>query len=79
MQPPASCRSNSRQTALIRFPRTTVGGERVEVAYAGPQGGFSGLDQVNLKLPRSLAGRGEVQIALAVAGWVANVVTLSVR
>ena len=51
----------------------------MEVAYAGLQGGFSGLDQVNLKLPRSLAGRGEVQIALAVAGWVANVVTLSVR
>ncbi len=35
-----------------------------QVTYAGPQGEFIGLDQVNLLLPRSLAGKGEVRLSL---------------
>jgi|GEM_PF-1148614 len=41
-----------------------VGGETAAVEYAGPQGSFVGLDQVNLKLPRSLAGKGKVNVEL---------------
>ena len=58
----------------------TVGGEDVPVLFAGPQGGFVGLDQVNLgPLPRSLIGRGEVEIVLTVDGKEANTVTVSFR
>ena len=58
----------------------TVGGEDVPVLFAGPQGGFVGLDQVNLgPLRRSLIGRGEVEIVLTVDGKVANTVTVSLR
>jgi hypothetical protein len=32
-----------------------AGGKDLEVLFAGPQGDFVGLDQVNLRLPRSLA------------------------
>jgi uncharacterized protein (TIGR03437 family) len=56
-----------------------VGGEAVEVWYAGAQGQYTGLDQINLKLPRSLAGRGEVDVTLTVDGKAANTVRLNVR
>ena len=56
-----------------------IGGTDVEVLYAGPQGDFAGLDQVNLKLPRSLAGRGDTDIALMIDGRAANLVRVSFR
>ncbi|MGH9840640.1 MAG: CotH kinase family protein, partial [Blastocatellia bacterium] len=35
-----------------------IGGERLEALYAGASGDLAGLDQINLSLPRTLAGRG---------------------
>jgi uncharacterized protein (TIGR03437 family) len=55
----------------------TIGGAPVEVLYAGAQGDFFGLDQLNVRLPRSLAGRGEVDVVLKVEGRTANVVKVS--
>lgn len=49
------------------------------VFYAGPQGDFVGLDQLNLPLSRSLAGRGEVVISVTVDGKRANFVSVSIR
>ena len=40
---------------------------------------FAGLDQINVKLPRSLAGRGEVNLEMVVDGKVANVVRVVIR
>jgi uncharacterized protein (TIGR03437 family) len=57
----------------------TIGGQPAEVLYAGPQGGFVGLDQVNVRLPRSLIGRGQVNVALSVDGKTANTVQVSIR
>lgn len=58
----------------------TVGGEPVGVTGPVAQGQYEGLDQVNLgPLPRTLAGRGEVEIRLVVGGRSANVVTVEVR
>ena len=57
----------------------TVGGRRVPVVYAGPQDEFPGLDQVNVELPRSLIGAGEVQVVVAVDGYVANVTKIAVQ
>ncbi len=58
----------------------TVGGVTVPVLGAAPQSQFAGLDQVNIgPLSRSLAGRGEVNIALAVDGKLANNVTVSIK
>jgi len=56
-----------------------IGGVPATVAYAGPQAQFNGLDQVNLYVPRSLAGAGEVPVILTVDGVTANVVTLNVK
>lgn len=57
----------------------TVGGVPVQVDYADTQGTLVGLDQVNVLLPRTLAGRGQVDINLSVAGVSANTVTVSIQ
>jgi uncharacterized protein (TIGR03437 family) len=59
--------------------RVTIGGEPADVLYAGIQLEYPGLDQVNVRLPRALAGRGEVQVLLEVEGKAANPVTVGVR
>lgn len=56
-----------------------IGGIPIQVRFAGSQGKFVGLDQVNLLLPRSLAGRGEVDVELRVDGQIANTVRVSFR
>jgi len=55
----------------------SIGGTPAQVLYAGAQGAYAGLDQVNVLLPASLAGRGELDIVVAVDGIVANTVTIS--
>jgi uncharacterized protein (TIGR03437 family) len=57
----------------------TVGGVGVPVYYAGPQGPLFGVDQVNLRLPRTLAGRGEVEVRLSADGRAANPVRVQIR
>ncbi|HKE05470.1 MAG TPA: choice-of-anchor D domain-containing protein, partial [Blastocatellia bacterium] len=58
----------------------TIGGTPVMVGFAGAQGGFVGLDQMNLgPLPRSLAGRGEVDVVITVDGKVANTVKINIE
>ena len=37
-----------------------MGGQTVPVLYAGPQLQIAGLDQINLSIPFSLAGSGDV-------------------
>ncbi len=56
-----------------------VGGLDTPVVYAGAQGTFVGLDQVNLLLSRSLAGRGDVDVALTVDGQAANAVRINIK
>jgi uncharacterized protein (TIGR03437 family) len=56
-----------------------IGGIAASVPYAGPQGDFVGLDQVNVLLPRELAERGEVELQLTVDGQAANPVRIFVQ
>ncbi len=58
----------------------TLGGTPINVIFAGPQGGFAGLDQLNLgPVPRSLAGRGVVDLVVTADGKQANTVQFSIR
>ncbi|MGH9838923.1 MAG: putative Ig domain-containing protein [Blastocatellia bacterium] len=59
--------------------KVTVGGVDCPVQYAGAQRGFAGLDQVNVLLPRSLAGRGDVNVVLTVDDRPSNAVAISIR
>lgn len=56
-----------------------IGGTDVQVFYAGEQGAYAGLDQINALLPASLSGRGEVEVEVTVDGQRANVVRLSLK
>ena len=57
----------------------TLGNQACEVLYAGAQGQYPGLDQVNLRVPPSLAGSGEVTISMAVDSQRANRLTVNIR
>jgi len=57
----------------------TIGDEDAEVLYAGPAPGFAGLDQANVRIPRSLIGKGEVTILLTADNRSANAVTINIK
>jgi len=56
-----------------------IGGVSAQVLYSGAQGDFPGLDQVNLFMPQSLAGRGDVIVTLTVDGLPANNVQINIK
>ncbi len=56
----------------------TIGGVDAQVLGFAPSGQFEGLDQINLLIPRSLAGQGVVQIQLTVDGLALNPVTVTI-
>lgn len=56
-----------------------IGGENVEALFAGAQGDLAGLDQLNLRVPRSLMGRGEVDVVFTVDGKTANTVRVNIK
>ena len=60
-----------RRSALEAVSLKLDGIEPV-VTFAGAQGSLVGLDQINVLLPRALAGRGEVAVVLTVEGIAAN-------
>ena len=58
----------------------TIGGTNAQIGYAAEAPGLVGLDQANIRIPRSLIGRdGEVDVVLTVAGKVANTVKLYIK
>jgi uncharacterized protein (TIGR03437 family) len=63
----------------ISAVKAAIGGEEAEVLHAGEQGDFVGLDQANVRLSRSLKGKGEVGVVLQVDGKSSNTVRIDVR
>ncbi len=68
-------RNRSALSAVI----ATIGGTNAEVLFAGAQGSLVGVDQTNIRIPRSLAGRGTVELLFRVDGKNANTVTINVK
>ena len=56
-----------------------VAGQPATVQYAGAQGQYQGLDQVNIALPVNLAGMGEVSVYLIADGKVSNMTTVNIQ
>jgi uncharacterized protein (TIGR03437 family) len=57
----------------------TIGGVSATVTYAGPQGGYPGLDQYNILIPPSLAGKGQVDVIVTAAGLPSNTVNITLQ
>jgi len=53
-----------------------INGLSLPVTYAGAQSQFPGLDQIDVLLPSTLMGSGQVQVAVNVDGHLSNTVTL---
>ncbi len=68
-----------RKRSALSAVTGTIGGTNVPVQYAGAQGGFVGLDQVNLELPRSLIGKGTVNVQLTADGHNTKPVTITFK
>ena len=59
--------------------RVVVGSTSLPVQYAGPHPQFPGLDQVNVRLPGSLRGQGEVDLTLTIDGVASNTARIGIR
>ena len=57
----------------------TVGGTAAPVVGVAPAPGFEGLDQANILIPRSLIGRGLVDIVFTANGKAANTVQINIK
>ena len=68
-----------RGRSEIANVKATVDGIDVPVSYSGSQGTFLGVDQVNVLLPSSLAGKKEVSVFLTVDNEVANPVKIFIQ
>jgi uncharacterized protein (TIGR03437 family) len=56
-----------------------VGGVILPVSYAGSQNEFVGLDQINILLPPSLKGKGEVDVVVTIDGVTLNTVRVQIK
>ncbi len=61
-----------RKRAALNQVSATIAGQAIEVLAATAQGSLAGLDQLNLRLPRSLAGRNECELIVSVSGNVGS-------
>ncbi len=68
-----------RRAGDLSYLTVSVGGTNGGVYYAGPQPSLDGLDQINVKLPRSLAGRSEVEVVVSVGGQLSNTLRVQFR
>ena len=57
----------------------TMNGVNAPVYYAGAAPGYPGIDQVNVQIPLSLAGKGNVNVQLTTEGVAANPVQVVIK
>ena len=63
----------------VKTATATISGAAATVAYAGTLMPFNGVAQFNLLLPRSLAGKGAVEVVVSVNGQPSNPVTVNIQ
>ncbi len=67
-----------RNRSSLSNVSVTINGVSAPVQYAGAQPSYEGLDQVNVTLPLSIRGSGEVNVVMTVDGQTSNIVTINV-
>lgn len=71
--------TGARFRSSLSAVRATIGGLNSDVLFAGAVSGLVGLDQFNVLIPRSLAGRGKVDLSLTVDSKTTNVVSVTFK
>lgn len=62
-----------RRRSSLSAVRVTIGGVALSVDYVGPHSRLAGMDQINVRLPLVLRGRGDVDVIVTVDGRTSNV------
>jgi uncharacterized protein (TIGR03437 family) len=68
-----------RHRSSLDAVHVRIGEYELRVEYAGPQGQYPGLDQVNVLLPSELRGKGQVLVCLVVGSKQSNCVQIVMR
>ncbi len=71
--------SGLRGRSALNKVSVWLGGTKLNVDYAGAQGSLAGLDQINVPVPTTLAGRGQLDLIVYIDGWVANTIQFTIR
>ncbi len=67
-----------RKRSSLSAVQVSIGGILCQVDYAGSQPQYNGLDQLNIMIPSSARGSGEVNLLLTVDGKRANTVRVNI-
>lgn len=67
-----------RRRSSMTNVRVTIGGVQAEVSFLGAHSRLIGVDQMNIKLPQTLRGRGNVDVVVTIDGKTANTVTINI-
>ncbi len=71
--------SGIRGRTVLSAVTATIGGANSEVGFAGAHPMLVGVDQINLRIPRTLAGRGDVEVAVTVEDKTANPLLVRIK
>jgi uncharacterized protein (TIGR03437 family) len=67
-----------RRRSSLSNVSVTIGGMRADVSFLGAHSSLAGLDQMNIKLPQELRGRGNVDVIVTIDGKTANTVGINI-
>lgn len=67
-----------RRRSSMANVKVLIGGVQAEVSFLGAHSRLVGVDQMNIKLPQSLRGRGNVDVTVTIDGKTANTVTINI-
>lgn len=71
--------TGGRFRSSLATASASVGNANAELLYLGPQFDFVGLDQANIRLSRTLVGKGNVEVKLTVDGKLSNTVLINIK
>ncbi len=67
-----------RRRSQLSAVRVTIGGMNAQVDYLGAHSRLAGLDQLNVRLPLELRGRGLVDVVVTIDGRVSNAAKINI-
>ena len=76
----ATAANTNDENGVAESLRVTIDGQEARVLYAGAQGFYAGLDQINIELPATVqSGARKVEVVLMLNGIEANRVTIPLK
>jgi uncharacterized protein (TIGR03437 family) len=67
-----------RRRSQLSSVRVTIGGVALSVDFLGAHSRLVGVDQLNVRLPQELRGRGNVDVVVTIDGRVSNVARINI-